>query len=117
MSLFEDFGPEEKKRIVEIWKAMSPQDREHFINQAAIGLSVWGSDDKGKNIITNLIRNMLEDGSKNLADFGLYLEFLDEKIISGKEERFRKAIALIDSYRFKHDLPSEPNKDFIFNDK
>lgn len=117
MALFEDFGADEKKKLVAIWKAMRPADKEHFINQCAIGLSVWGSDERGKKVIASLISNMLEDGSKNLADIGLYLEFLDEGEIKGMEEKFRKAMSLIDSYRFKHDLPSEPAKDFIFTEK
>lgn len=115
MTVFEDFELETKKKLVVIWKSMNAQDRDHFINQVALALSVWGSDEKGKGIATEIIRNMLVDGSKNLADFALYLEFLDESSLKGKEPQFKKAMAVLEGYRFKHGLPSEPSKEFLFN--
>ncbi|VVB98527.1 Uncharacterised protein [uncultured archaeon] len=114
-TVFDDFDMETKKKLVVIWKTMDEQDRDHFINQVALSLSVWGSDEKGKDIAVEIIRNMLVDGSKNLADFGLYLEFIDSDELNGKADKFKKAVAVLDGYRFKHGLPSEPNKEFIFN--
>ncbi len=115
--LFEGFDLPTKKRLVVIWKAMDEEDRDHFINEVALLLSVIGSDEHGKKVVEQLVHNMLEDGSKNLADFGLYLEFLDERMIGAKADRFKKASAVLDSYRFKHGLSSEPTKDFSFNGK
>ncbi len=114
-TVFDDFNTETKKKLVVIWKAMDGQDRDHFINEVALALSVWGSDDKGKQLAVEIIRNMLVDGSKNLADFGLYLEFLEENAVKGKEDKFRKAMAVLEGYRFKHGLPSEPSREFLFN--
>lgn len=113
MTIFEDFNLETKKKLVVIWKSMDAPEHEHFINQVALGISIWGSDEKGKEIAVQIIKNMLIDGSKNLADFGIYLEFLDEDYIKGREEKFKKAMTLLESYRFRHDLPSEPSKQFI----
>ncbi len=117
MLIFENFELGIKKKLVVIWKAMNESDRSHFINQVALALSVLGNDEKGKKIAEELVLNMLEDGSKNLSDFGLYLEFLGEKTISGKEEKVAKVSSLVESYRFKHGLPSEPAREFIFNEK
>ncbi len=114
-TVFDDFDLETKKKLVVIWKAMGEQDKDHFINQVALALSVWGSDEKGKKIAVEIIGNMLEDGSRNLADFGLYLEFLDVESTSGMEGKFKKAIAVLENYRFKHGLPSEPTREFILN--
>ena len=115
MTIFDDFDLDTKKKLVVIWKSMSMEDKDHFINEIALALSVWGSDERGKGIAVGIIRNMLVDGSKNLADFGLYLEYLDESEFSGKEQKFQKAMAVLDGYRFKHGLPSEPSKEFAFN--
>ncbi|MFA5077365.1 MAG: hypothetical protein WC488_02980 [Candidatus Micrarchaeia archaeon] len=115
MALFDDFESEAKKKLGAIWKAMSQEDREHFINQVALALSVVGSDEKGKKLMAGLLGNMLEDGSRNLADVGLYLEFVDEAELKGKEDKFRKAQSMLENYRFKHDLPSEPSKEFFSN--
>lgn len=37
-----------KGKILGTWKKMSESDKAHFINQVALALSVWGSDQKGK---------------------------------------------------------------------
>ena len=113
MGFFDDFDQVSRKQLSAIWKGMAPADKEHFINQVSLALSVWGSDDKGKEIAVTLVSNMLEDGSKNLADFGLYPEFLDEKESEGRADKIRRASAILENYRFKHDLPSEPSKDFL----
>ncbi|MEW6529150.1 MAG: hypothetical protein AB1391_04630 [Candidatus Micrarchaeota archaeon] len=113
MALFEDFELNVKKKLVAIWKSMDAKDKDHFINQAALALSIWGNDEKGKDIVVEIIKNMLLDGSKNLADFALYLEFLDEDLIKNKEDKLKKAMSLLENYRFKHGLPSEPSKDFL----
>ncbi len=117
MTIFENFELNTKKKLVVIWKSMDAQDRDHFINQVALALSVWGSDEKGKNIAVEIIKNMLLDGSKNLADFALYLEFLDEDLFKNKEDKFKKAMVVLENYRFRQGLPSEPSKGFLFNDK
>ncbi|MDD5337137.1 MAG: hypothetical protein PHS02_01505 [Candidatus ainarchaeum sp.] len=113
MVFFDQVSTEAKKKLGIIWKSMSQEDKEHFINQVALALSVLGSDEKGKKLVVELLGNMLEDGSRNLADVGLYLEFLDEAELKGKEDKFKKAQAMLESYRFKHDLPSEPSKEFF----
>ncbi|MBU0586891.1 hypothetical protein KJ780_05245 [Candidatus Micrarchaeota archaeon] len=110
MNIFSDFKVPEKKKLISIWKKMGPKDQDHFINQVALALSVWGSDEKGKKILVQIIDNMIQDGSSNLADFGLYPEFLDEDLIGKKSEKVQRAMNILESYRFKHGLPSEPNK-------
>ncbi len=113
MNIFDGFDADMKRKLVVIWKSMSAEDRDHFINQMALSLSVWGSDDRGTKIAVELVKNLLEDGSKNLADFGLYLEYLDERMLSSKEQKYKKAMNMLDDYRFKHALPSEPAKEFV----
>lgn len=116
MNVFADFEAGAKKTLVAIWNAMDKSDRDHFINQVALALSIWGADERGKKIVIQIIRNMLGDGSKNLADFGLYVEFLDEDVVGTKSDKVKRVISVLESYRFKHDLPSEPSKDFLSNE-
>lgn len=114
MAIFEDIDAETKKKLVIIWKTMSKQDRDHFINQVALTLTILNDVEKGKKLIFEILHNMLEDGSKNLADIGLYFEFLDEDTV--KEIHLKKILSVMGNYRFKQGLPSEPNKEFLFND-
>jgi hypothetical protein len=52
------------------------------------------------------------DGSQSLADFGLYVESsLSEQQAAERWPKIRRASMIIDDYRFKNALPSEPHKD------
>ncbi len=103
-----------KKRIITTWKEMSESDKAHFINQVALALSIWGSSKKGKRVVVEILRIMAEDGSKTLADFGLYVDKaleLDEA--NGLDEDIKRAVLIIEGYRIKNALSSEPHRELF----
>lgn len=101
---------ENKERIIATWKNMSESDKAHFINQVALALSIWGSDGKGKRLVVEILRIMAEDGTKTLADFGLYVDkALELKEASGLDEDVKRACMIIEGYRIKNALSSEPH--------
>jgi hypothetical protein len=105
---------ESKKRIIETWKGMSESDKAHFINQVALALSIWGSGKKGKRVVVEILRIMTEDGTKTLADFGLYVDKaleLDEA--NGLDEDIKRAVLIIEGYRIKNALSSEPHRELF----
>lgn len=105
---------ESKQRIIETWKGMSESDKAHFINQVALALSIWGSDKKGKRVVVEILRIMTEDGTKTLADFGLYVDKaleLDEA--NGLDEDIKRAVLIIEGYRIKNALSSEPHRELF----
>ena len=103
-----------KARIVGIWKAMSESDKAHFINKVALGLSVWGSDERGRRVVVEIMRLMTSNGTSTLADFGLYVErALGVSEASGLEDKIKRASFIIDGYRIKNALPSEPHKELF----
>lgn len=106
-----DFVDDENKgKIIKTWKTMSESDKAHFINQVALALSIWGSDRKGKRLVVEILRIMAENGTKTLADFGLYVEkALESKEASGLDENIKRASLIIEGYRIKNALPSEPH--------
>jgi hypothetical protein len=111
---FEKVSIEVRKKIVDIWKFMGEEDKEHFINQVALSLSVWGTDEEGKGIVARIMEILVKDGSKNLADFGIYIDKLmlienDEKL-EEKNDDIIKAIEVVDAYRIRYEMPSEPQK-------
>jgi hypothetical protein len=111
---FEKVSTEIKKKIVDIWKFMSEEDKEHFINQVALSLSMWGTDDEGKGIVARVMEILVSDGSKNLADFGIYIDKLmlieNDARIEGKNDEIVKAIEVVDAYRIRYEMASEPQK-------
>jgi hypothetical protein len=101
-----------KMRIVGIWKNMSEADKAHFINQVALALSVWGSDEKGKRMVIEILRMMTNNGTRTLADFGLYVDkAVGMKEASGLDDKIRRAALIIEGYRIKNALSSEPHKE------
>ena len=101
-----------KERIISTWKTMSESDKGHFINQAALAMSVWGSDEKGRRLVVEVIRQMMSNGTQTLADFGLYVEnALGAKEATGITEKVRRAATIIEGYRIKNALSSEPHKE------
>ncbi|MBI5227462.1 hypothetical protein HY988_02635 [Candidatus Micrarchaeota archaeon] len=104
-----------KEKILTEWKGMSDSDKAHFINQVALVLSVWGSDEKGKASVIEVLRAMTTNGSDTLADFGLYIEkILGSSAARGIEDKIRRAAFIVDGYRIKNGLPSEPHKNLDF---
>jgi hypothetical protein len=100
-----------KARLLEIWKNMSESDKAHFINQVALALSVWGSDEKGKRLVVEIIRLMTQNGTSTLADFGLYIEqSLKLKESVNMADVIQRAMTIIEGYRIKNALASEPHK-------
>ncbi len=101
-----------KEKVLSIWHNMQDSDKEHFINQVALALSIWGSDEKGKTMVLKVLNQLVEEGSSNLADFGLFIEDLvsKEKSLKGK---IKRAALIIEGYRIKHALPSEPHKPIV----
>lgn len=104
-----------KARILSIWKNMSESDKAHFINQVALALSVWGSDERGKRIVVEVLRLMTNNGTSTLADFGLYVErILSLKEATGLDDKIRRASIIIEGYRIKNALSSEPHHELEF---
>jgi hypothetical protein len=103
-----------KLKLVEIWKTMNKRDREHFINQVALALSVWGADDKGKQIAVDVFRLMMEDESSSLSDFGLYVgKVAAATCLLDRQDKVQRAAAILDGYRTKYGLSSEPHRDIV----
>lgn len=110
MGVFEDVDEDTKKKIVKVWEKMSEKDRDFFVDQVALGLSIWGSDETGKSFIAKILTKMVEDGSENLSDFGLYVETILEEA-NKREEKVRKAGIIIEDYRLRNALSSVPHKE------
>ena len=110
-----DFMDDESKgRIIKTWREMSESDKAHFINQVALALSIWGSDKKGKHLVVEILRIMTEDGTKTLADFGLYIDrALGLEEASGLDEDIKRAALIIEGYRIKNALSSEPHRELF----
>lgn len=105
---------ENKERIINVWRGMSESDKAHFINQVALALSVWGSDKEGKRLVIEILRMMTEDGTGTLADFGLYVEkVLEVGRATEVEERVRRASLIIEGYRIKNAMSSEPHLELV----
>jgi len=103
-----------KGKILGTWKKMTESDKAHFINQVALALSVWGSDQKGKKIVVEILKKMSTNGSNTLADFGLYIEgVIGVRGTSGMDDQIKRAALIIEGYRIKHALPSEPHKALV----
>lgn len=110
MGVFEDVDENTKKRLVKVWEKMSEKDRDFFVDQVALGLSIWGSDETGKSFIAKILAKMMEDGSENLSDFGLYVETILGEA-DKREDKVRKAGIIIDDYRLRNALSSVPHKE------
>jgi hypothetical protein len=101
-----------KARIVTMWKNMSESDKTHFINQVALALSIWGSDEKGKLLVVEVLRSLTNNGTKTLADFGLYVDtIITRKEAEGLTDKIERASKIIEKYRIKNSLSSEPHRD------
>ena len=109
MVSFDEMGKESKKRIILIWKSMSETDKTHFVNQVAITLSVLGSENGGKGQVVEVVNFLIEDGAKNLADFGIYMRASLKEL----DKKERRAIKIVDNYRMKHNLPNLPSKPLV----
>ncbi len=111
---FEKVSFEAKKRIIDLWKFMRQEDKEHFINQVALALSVWGSDDMGKSMVARVMEILVKDGSKNLSDFGIYIDKLilieQGKAVEARNGDIVKAIEVVDAYRIRYEMSAEPHK-------
>ncbi len=108
--MFEDIADESKGEIIAKWTGMSETDKAHFINQVALALSVWGSDEKGRELVVEVLKMMTNNGTKTLADFGIYVEKLaNSKKASGRVAKIRRAGLILEGYRIKNGLPSVPH--------
>ncbi len=110
----EVLADEDKEKIMQIWREMTESDKAHFINQVALGLSVWGSDSRGKEVVIQILDLMMSNGTTTLADFGLYV---DEVRGLGQyrelDEKIKRAGIIIEGYRIKNALPSEPHRELL----
>ncbi|MBI2079333.1 hypothetical protein HYT84_01090 [Candidatus Micrarchaeota archaeon] len=111
-NLFQDLSDSLKNKVVNSWKQMGETEKTHFINQVSLALSIWGSDTMGKKIVVEVIKKMMENGSSNLSDFGLYIQETMAMKAGSHVEKMKRALNIIDNYRMKNALPSEPHKDF-----
>ena len=104
---------EQKARVVSLWKKMSESDKAHFINQVALALSVWGSDERGKDLVVQVLDSMSKNGTKTLADFGLYAQDIDFTDGMPAKDKIRRACIILEGYRVKNALSSEPHRDLV----
>jgi len=103
-----------KAKIVALWKSMTESDKAHFINQVALALSIWGSDEKGKKVVVQVLKLMGNNGTNTLADFGLYVDrVLGAEGTAGLEDKIKRAALIIEGYRIKNALPSEPHHELF----
>jgi hypothetical protein len=110
--MFEDIPDESKAEIIKRWNKMSETDKAHFINQVALALSVWGSDQKGRELVVEVLRFMTNNGTKTLADFGIYVDKLTRlKRAAGRVSKIKRAGLILEGYRIKHGLSSVPHID------
>ncbi len=110
--MFGDIDDEAKEKIIKKWKKMSETDKAHFINQVALALSVWGSDERGRALVVEVLKHMAESGTKTLADFGLFAERLENsRNAAGRISKIKRAGLILEGYRIKHGLPSVPHID------
>lgn len=100
-----------KRRLVVAWKDMNESQKMHFVNQIALAMTVWGSDKKGKELVIKVLDLLLKDGSSNLTDFGLYVDnLLNSPVSSPRRRKIKKAALVLEGYRLKNSLSSEPHK-------
>jgi len=111
--LFEKVEKDIKKRVVVSWKEMSETEKVHFINQVSLALSVWGADKNGKKIVVEILKTLVEDGSTNLSDFGLYVDHLIGvyPLVDDRRSKVKRASLILEGYRMKNGLPSVPHKE------
>ena len=103
-----------KEKIIRNWRTMSETDKAHFINQVALVLSVLGSDESGRRVVVEVLKQMSNNGTQTLADFGLYVEkAIGTKEATGLEDKIKRASLIIDGYRIKNGLPSEPHRELF----
>jgi len=101
-----------KAKIVGIWKAMDETDKGHFINQVALALSVFGNEEKGRRLVIGILGMMCNNGTNTLADFGLYIDrAVSLPDASGITDKVKRAAIILEGYRIKNGLPSEPHHD------
>ncbi len=102
--------PSTKKALVTIWKSMSKEDQDHFINQTALMLVFFDKErEKGADLLTESLIDLVKDDCKNLADIGLYIVNVKDPSIT-KSPAFERTCEAIRRYRFRNDLPGEPRK-------
>ncbi len=110
--MFGELNDDAKVEIIDKWKFMSETDKAHFINQVALALSVWGSDEKGRELVVEVLRHMNKSGTSTLADFGIFVNrLLKTKATAGRISKIKRAGLILEGYRIKHSLSSEPHLD------
>ena len=108
--MFNDFSDDAKAEIIGKWQTMSETDKAHFINQVALALSVWGSDERGRTLVVEVLRHMNKSGTNTLADFGIFVDrLMKSKSAAGRVSKVRRASLILEGYRIKHSLSSEPH--------
>lgn len=110
MGVFDNVDAETKARLVRVWEKMGELDRDFFVDQVALSLSIWGSDEAGRGLVAKILSRMMEDGSHNLSDFGLYVDTVVGEA-GGRHEKVKKAGLIIDDYRLRNALSSVPHKE------
>jgi len=99
--------------IIETWRDMSDADKGHFINQVALAMSIWGSDEEGRMMVVKILKHMTESETNTLADFGLYIEraLVNDAELGASLNKIRRASLIIEGYRIKNALSSVPHKE------
>ena len=112
MGAFEKIDVETKRNMVKIWKNMGTEDKDYFVDQVALALSIWGTDERGTFLVAKVMATLVKDGSENLADFGIYIEnYLKRNKREKRKGKMERASGIIGRYRLKNALSSVPHKE------
>lgn len=77
--------------------------------------SAYGEAERGKKIVVQILGLMCSNGTNTLADFGLYVEkavMLPDA--AGMSDKLHRAALIIEGYRIKNGLASEPHRELEF---
>ncbi len=111
-TIFDHVSDKIKSMVVNAWKDMNESEKTHFINQVSLAFAIWGNDEVGEKAVAEVIERLVKDGSNNLCDFGLYVEKIYEKReLRAMLDKIKRAALIIEGYRIKNALPSEPTKE------
>ncbi len=97
-----------EEEISKRWKSMSEEEKEYFINQLALFLSVVGNDKQSKDIIAILFEKIVKSKAKSLTEMPKHLKWFIEnggtEIYKEKAKELKRALKLLEVYNLKKSL-------------
>ncbi len=90
-----------EKELRKRWKTLKDEEKEYFVNQLALFLSIVGADKEGKDILAIIIEKLVRDKAK-LTEMPKHLKWFIEngglEIYKKKENKIKKALHLLEVY-------------------